>query len=127
MNEKLASIIDHTLLKPDATRIEIDKLLEEAIEYGFASVSVNLYSVTFCRDQVKETDVQVCRVIEFPVGATMKEIKVFEAKQAVANGATEVDMVINIDELKAKQDDFVQKDIRAVDEAVQGKTLARVT
>jgi len=126
MNEKLASIIDHTLLKPDATRIEIDKLLEEAIEYGFASVCVNPYWVTYCRDQVKETNVQVCTVIGFPLGATMTETKVFEAKQAVANGATEVDMVINIGELKAKQDDFVQKDIRAVVEAVQGKALTKV-
>ncbi|HLS61476.1 MAG TPA: deoxyribose-phosphate aldolase [Virgibacillus sp.] len=126
MNDKLASFIDHTLLKPEATRAEIDKLLEEAIEYEFAAVCVNPYWVTYCRDQVKETNVQVCTVIGFPLGATTTETKVFEAKQAVANGASEVDMVINIGELKANQDDFVQEDIRAVVEAVKGKALTKV-
>ena len=126
MNDKLASFIDHTLLKPEATRAEIDKLLEEAIEHEFAAVCVNPYWVTYCRDQVKETNVQVCTVIGFPLGATTTETKVFEAKQAVANGASEVDMVINIGELKANQDDFVQEDIRAVVEAVKGKALTKV-
>lgn len=126
MNDKLASFIDHTLLKPEATRAEIDKLLEEAIEHEFAAVCVNPYWVTYCRDQVKETNVQVCTVIGFPLGATTTDTKVFEAKQAVANGASEVDMVINIGELKANQDDFVQEDIRAVVEAVKGKALTKV-
>lgn len=126
MNDKLASFIDHTLLKPEATRAEIDKLLQEAIEHEFAAVCVNPYWVTYCRDQVKETNVQVCTVIGFPLGATTTETKVFEAKQAVANGASEVDMVINIGELKANQDDFVQEDIRAVVEAVKGKALTKV-
>src|SRR5690625_1090136 len=92
MNDKLASFIDHTLLKPEATRAEIDKLLQEAIEHEFAAVSVNAYWVTYCRDQVKETNVQVCTVIGFPLGATTTEPKVFEAKQAVAT-AGEVDFV----------------------------------
>src|SRR5690625_5318088 len=100
MNEKLASIIDHTLLKPDATRIEIDKLLEEAIEYGFASVCVNPHWVTYCRDQVKETSVQVCTVIGFPLGATMTGTKVFEEEQAAGNGATEGRMVLNTGEVR---------------------------
>lgn len=126
MNEKLPSYIDHTLLKPEAIRVEIDKLIEEAIKYEFAAVCVNPYWVTYCRDKVKETNVQVCTVIGFPLGATTTETKVFEAKQAVENGATEVDMVINIGELKANQDEFVQNDIRAVVEAVKGKAITKV-
>ncbi len=126
MDNQFASYIDHTLLKPEATKEEIEQLVNEAKEYKFASVCVNPYWVSFCAEKLKETSVKVCTVIGFPLGATSTETKVFETKQAVQNGAEEVDMVINIGELKAKNDSAVKKDIEAVVNAAKGSAITKV-
>ncbi|MGA8941649.1 MAG: deoxyribose-phosphate aldolase [Thermoactinomyces sp.] len=123
---KLAKMIDHTLLKPDATREKIVQLAEEARKYRFASVCVNPAWVPVAYEILKDTDVKVCTVIGFPLGATTPEIKAAETKKAIADGATEVDMVINIGALKGRQDDVVERDIRAVTDAAKGKALTKV-
>jgi deoxyribose-phosphate aldolase len=96
----LASLIDHTLLKADATKEEIIQLCKEAKQHQFASVCVNPTWVKACAQQLKGSTVKVCTVIGFPLGATTSEVKAFETKQAIGDGATEVDMVINIGALK---------------------------
>ncbi|MBS4174854.1 deoxyribose-phosphate aldolase [Bacillus sp. FJAT-49736] len=126
MTGSLAQMIDHTLLKADATKAEIQKLAEEAKEYSFASVCVNPTWVKTAAEILKDTPVKVCTVIGFPLGATTTEVKAFEAKNAIENGATEIDMVINIGALKDKQFDVVEKDIKAVVEAAKGKALTKV-
>ncbi|MGV3467052.1 MAG: deoxyribose-phosphate aldolase [Heyndrickxia sp.] len=126
MNHSLAQMIDHTLLKANATKAEIQKLAEEAKEYSFASVCVNPTWVKTAAEILKDTPVKVCTVIGFPLGANTSEVKAFEAKNAIENGATEVDMVINIGALKDKQYDIVEKDIKAVVEAAKGKALTKV-
>lgn len=126
MTNQLAKYIDHTLLKPEATQEQIKELVDEAKEYKFASVCVNPSWVSFCYNELKDTDVKVCTVIGFPLGATTSEAKAAETKQAIENGATEVDMVINIGALKSNQDEVVQKDIEAVVEASKGKALTKV-
>jgi len=110
----IAKMIDHTLLKADATDIQIKKLAEEAIEYGFASVCVNPCHVKYVADILKNTDVKVCTVIGFPLGANTVETKVFEAKEAILNGAHEIDMVLNIGKLKFGDYDYVKNEIEAV-------------
>lgn len=124
MNVK--KMIDHTLLKPETKKEEITKLCEEAKQFGFASVVVNPAWVKTASDMLKGTEVKTCTVIGFPLGANTPEVKAFEAKNAVENGATEVDTVINIGALKDKNDDLVERDIRAVVEAVRGKALVKV-
>jgi deoxyribose-phosphate aldolase len=126
MNINIAKMIDHTLLKPEATKEQIVKLAEEAKTYGFASVCVNPAWVKTAYEILKDTDVKVCTVIGFPLGATTPEVKAFEAKNAVENGATEVDTVINIGALKDGNDELVEKDIKAVVDAVKGKALVKV-
>jgi deoxyribose-phosphate aldolase len=126
MIKDLAKYIDHTLLKPETTVENILKIVEEAKEYEFASVCVNPHWVSFCYDHLKDTNVKVCTVIGFPLGATSTATKVFETKQAISDGATEVDMVINIGELKSNHDEFVKQDIQAVVEAASGKALTKV-
>lgn len=127
MNKKeLAKMIDHTLLKPEATSEGIKRLCEEAVKYNFASVCVNPGRVKEAYEIVKNSDVKVCTVIGFPLGATTTEAKVFETKDAIQNGATEVDMVINVGRLKDKDYDFVKEDIKAVVEAAKGKALTKV-
>ncbi len=127
MTNDLARMIDHTLLKANATETEIVKLAEEAKEYQFASVCVNPTWVKTAAEILKEADgVKVCTVIGFPLGATTSETKAFETKNAIENGATEVDMVINIGALKDKQFDFVEQDIKAVVAAAKGKALTKV-
>jgi deoxyribose-phosphate aldolase len=126
MNANIAKMIDHTLLKPEATKEQIVKLAEEAKTYGFASVCVNPAWVKTAYEILKDTDVKVCTVIGFPLGATTPEVKAFEAKNAVENGATEVDTVINIGALKDGNDELVEKDIKAVVDAVKGKALVKV-
>jgi deoxyribose-phosphate aldolase len=121
-----ARMIDHTLLKPEATKEQIVKLAEEAKTYHFASVCVNPTWVKTAYEILKDTDVKVCTVIGFPLGATTPEVKAFETKNAIENGATEVDMVINIGALKSGDDELVEKDIRAVVEAAKGKALVKV-
>ncbi len=124
--EELAKMIDHTLLKPEATQEMIHKICEEAKENHFASVCVNPYWVSYSYQQLKDTDVKVCTVIGFPLGATTKEVKAFETTNTIENGATEVDMVINIGALKSNQYDVVEEDIKAVVAAAKGKALVKV-
>lgn len=113
----LAKYIDHTILAPEATQSQVDQIIKEAKEYDFASVVVNPYWVSYVADKLKDTDVNTVTVIGFPLGANTTATKVFEAKDALQNGATELDMVINIGELKAGHDDAVLNDIKAVVEA----------
>jgi len=110
----LARMIDHTMLKPDATTDEITKLCAEAKQYHFASVCVNPGFVPLCSSLLKGTDVKVCTVIGFPLGATTTEVKRLEAEQAIANGATEIDMVINVGQLKSGNYDYVFNDVNKV-------------
>lgn len=114
LNDGMAQYIDHTLLKPDGTRIQIEKLCAEAREYGFASVCVNPTWVETCSRLLHGSPVLVCTVVGFPLGATTTESKVFETKQAARQGACEIDMVINIGRLKSSDDDFVANDIRQI-------------
>lgn len=117
---KMNKYIDHTLLKADATLDKIKVLCEEAKEYDFASVCVNGYWVPTCKELLAGTDVMVCTVIGFPLGAMSSDAKAFETRDAVNNGANEVDMVLNIGEMKAGNYDAVLNDIKAVVEAAQG-------
>lgn len=119
----LAKYIDHTLLKPQASQADIEKLCQEARQYGFFSVCVNPYWVPFCKKQLAGSDVKVCTVIGFPLGATPTETKVFEAKQALQNGADELDMVVNLGALKSGNWDYVLSDIQAIRHAGENFTL----
>jgi len=110
----LAKMIDHTLLKPDATQDQIAQLCFEARKYDFASVCVNPTWVKLCAQLLEGSPVKVCTVIGFPLGATAPEVKVFETGNAIENGATEIDMVINIGALKARDLELVARDIRGV-------------
>ena len=122
---KLNKYIDHTLLKPDASQEQIETLIEEAKKYDFASVCVNPTWVNFAAQALKATDVKVCTVIGFPLGANTPELKAFETSDAIQNGANEIDMVINIGALKSRNFDLVERDIRAVVESAKG-TLVKV-
>ncbi len=122
----IAKLIDHTALKADTTKEQILKLCSEAREYVFASVCVNPTWVKTAAEQLAGSEVKVCTVIGFPLGANTPETKAFETTNAIENGATEVDMVINIGALKDKDDDLVERDIRAVVEAAKGKALTKV-
>lgn len=115
--------IDHTLLKPDASKNQIEKLCIEAKEHDFASVCINPCWVKTCYDLLKDTNVLVCTVIGFPLGANTSETKAFEAKDALNNGASEFDMVINIGALKDKDYDYVLNDIKAVKQAIGNHVL----
>ncbi|HEX3145769.1 MAG TPA: deoxyribose-phosphate aldolase [Pyrinomonadaceae bacterium] len=109
-----ASLIDHTLLKPDASQTEIKHLCEEAAQYHFASVCVNPTWVRACACHLQGSGVPVCTVIGFPLGATLPDVKAYEARRAIMDGAREVDMVINVGALKSGDDCLVEHDIRAV-------------
>jgi deoxyribose-phosphate aldolase len=122
----IAKYIDHTLLKAEATKDQIEKLCEEAREYDFASVCVNPAWVSYAAELLKGTSVKVCTVIGFPLGATTPEVKAYETDDAIKNGATEVDMVINIGALKSGNRELVKKDIEAVVKAAEGKALTKV-
>ena len=113
-NEGLSRMIDHTLLKPDATEQDIRQLCAEARQYRFASVCVNPGWVSVCSAELKNTHVKVCTVIGFPLGANTTAIKRREAEEAIENGATEVDMVLNIGRLKSGDKEYVLNDIRQV-------------
>ncbi|MCM3761519.1 deoxyribose-phosphate aldolase [Alkalihalobacillus oceani] len=127
MTQSIASFIDHTALKADTTKDQIETLCEEAKTYQFASVCVNPTWVKLAAELLKdEENVKVCTVIGFPLGASTVEVKHFETVNAIENGAGEVDMVINIAALKAKDDEYVERDIRAVVEAAKGKALTKV-
>ncbi len=126
MTTNIAKMIDHTLLKANTTKEQIVKLCEEAKQYNFASVCVNPTWVATAAELLKGTDVKVCTVIGFPLGANTPETKAFETKDAIEKGATEVDMVINIGALKDGNDELVERDIRAVVEAAKEKALVKV-
>jgi len=113
-NKSIARKIDHTLLKPDATTDEIISLCEEAKKYQFASVCINPSYVSLCKDLLKGSGVKVCTVIGFPLGATTTETKRYEAEQAIKNGAEEIDMVINVGQLKQGNYDYVFNDVNQV-------------
>lgn len=121
-----AKLIDHTLLKQDTKKEAIVTLCEEAKQHDFASVCVNPTWIETAAELLKGTDVKVCTVIGFPLGANTPEVKAFETKDAIEKGATEVDMVINIGALKDKNDELVERDVRAVVEAAKGKALVKV-
>ena len=125
-DEELASIIDHTLLKPDATEDQIIKICSEAKEYSFASVCINPCNVRLAAKELKDTKVKVCTVIGFPLGAATTALKAAEAADAVKNGADEVDMVINIGALKSGNIKAVEEDIKAVVYAVKPKAIVKV-
>lgn len=111
---ELALMIDHTLLKPDATVSEIKQLCAEAMQYNFASVCINPSYVETCFDIIKSSNVKVCTVIGFPLGATTTKTKLIEAEEAIKNGAEELDMVLNIGKLKDKDYHFVFNDIKEI-------------
>jgi deoxyribose-phosphate aldolase len=116
-NINIASMIDHTLLKPDATKEQLKKLCVEAMKYEFATCCVNSANIPFCAEQLQNSNVKPIAVIGFPLGAASTQTKVFEAKEAIKHGAQEIDMVINIGNLKSKDYQAAYNDIKAVVEA----------
>lgn len=123
---ELNRYIDHTVLKPEATYEMVEKLCEEAKQYNFYSVCVNGCHVKRCVELLKGTDTKVCTVVGFPLGAMTTESKVFEAEDAIKNGATEIDMVINIGALKSGDMEFVGEDISALVKVTRGKAILKV-
>lgn len=123
---ELNRTIDHTVLKPEATRAQVRALCEEAKQYHFASVCVNSCHAGLVASLLKGTGSAACCVVGFPLGAMLTEAKAFETKAAIEQGAQEIDMVINIGAAKEGDWDFVEKDIRAVMEAAKGKALVKV-
>lgn len=119
-------LIDHTALKPNTTKESILKLITEAKTYDFASVCVNPCWVELAHQELKNTDVKVCTVIGFPLGANTTEVKVFETKDAIEKGAQEIDMVINIAMLKDKEYDYVENEIHQIVEAAKDKAIVKV-
>jgi deoxyribose-phosphate aldolase len=125
--EKVAKLIDHTLLKPEATAEEIEKLCQEAAKYGFYSVCLNPTWVAKAKALLRGTPVKVCAVVGFPLGAQSPEIKTLEARRAIREGATEIDMVVNIGALKGKDDRLVARDIRGVVEVCdEARALSKI-
>ena len=119
----LAKMIDHTLLKSAATRPDIEKLCAEARKYGFCSVCVNPFWVSYAKELLQGSNVKVCTVIGFPLGANTSAVKAYETADAIKNGADEIDMVINIGALRNREYDIVLQDILAVRRACEGHTL----
>ena len=119
-------MIDHTILKADATEADVTRIIEEAKEYNFFSVCLNPCWVSLAKEKLADSPVAICTVIGFPLGANTAEVKGYEAADAIANGANEVDMVINIGALKSKQYKRVLNDIEAVVKAAAGKALVKV-
>lgn len=116
-------LIDHTILKQNAAISDIEKLCKEAIEFNFMSVCVNPAYVEMCANILKNSDVKVCTVIGFPLGANSTAVKVFETHDAIKNGADEIDMVINVTMLKDKEYNYVFNEIKAIKNACEGKLL----
>lgn len=119
-------MIDHTILKANAKKEDVLRIVEEAKKYEFFSVCINPCWVALAKEHLAGTSVDVCTVIGFPLGANTSEVKAYEAADAINNGATEVDMVINVGALKSKQYKKVLKDIQAVVDAAKGKALVKV-
>lgn len=122
----ILGMIDHTILKPEATKDMVEILCKEAIEHKFAAVCVNPYYVKLCKEILKDSNVKVATVVGFPLGANTKEVKALETIDAIKNGADEIDMVINIGALKAKDYAVVKEDIQAVVEASKDKAIVKV-
>lgn len=120
---EINKLIDHTYLKAFGTKAEIDKLLNEAKKHNFKSVCVNPTHVQYCHEKLENTEVLVCTVIGFPLGANTVETKVFETLNAVSNGADEIDMVINIGKLKENDYEYIESEINQVCKAAQGKLV----
>ncbi len=120
LNSKL---FDHTILKPDASREAVEKICKEALQYSFASVCVNQYRTKLVSEMLSGSDVKVCTVVGFPLGAVSTEVKVFETKAAIMDGATEIDMVINVGAMKDGDFEYVENDIKKVKEACGDITL----
>ena len=123
---KIEQYIDHTLLKQQASAEDIIKVCAEAKEYGFASVCVNAYYASLVSKELEGTNVKTCIVVGFPLGATTKEVKAFEAKQAIENGAEEIDMVVNVGAVKSNKYDVVKDEIKAVVDACTWRALVKV-
>lgn len=121
-----AALIDHTILKPQATKEDVDCLCKEAMEYGFHSVCVNSSFVYYCARLLKNCDVKVCTVIGFPLGAMSTAGKVAEAEQAIRDGAEELDMVIHVGMIKSGDWEYVKQDIASVVETANGRALVKV-
>lgn len=121
--EKLAQMIDHTQLSPYKPKSDLKKLCDEAKAYNFYSVCVNPYWTTFCENELKGTDIEIAVVVGFPLGANTSKLKALETKEAVENGATEIDMVMNVGAFRDKNHDFVKEDIKAVLDAAAGNPL----
>lgn len=126
MKQNIAKMIDHTVLKAFSTREDVIKVCKEAKEYGFFSVCINPTHIELAKKELEGSTVKVCTVIGFPLGANTSEVKAFETKDAIAKGAHEVDMVINIGALKDKDYDLVYKDIKAVVDAANKEALVKV-
>jgi deoxyribose-phosphate aldolase len=122
----LASLIDHTLLKPEASREEVERLCQEALQYTFASVCVNPTYVALCAERLRGSPVRVCTVVGFPLGAHLPDVKAFETRKAVEQGAGEIDMVVNVGALKSKDYRLVEEDIRGVVGAAGRDTVVKV-
>ncbi|MGD9909309.1 MAG: deoxyribose-phosphate aldolase [Candidatus Izemoplasmatales bacterium] len=120
---KINEYIDHTYLKAFGTKKEIDQLLAEAKEFQFKSVCINPYFVPYAKEQLENSGVLVCTVIGFPLGANTVQTKVFETLDAINNGADEIDMVLNISEVKSHHYDYILDEINQVAKACKGKTL----
>ena len=123
---KFEKYFDHTILKPEASKDDVKKICDEALKYDFASVCVNQYNTKFVADLLKGSDVKVCTVVGFPLGAVSTTVKVFETGEAIKDGAQEIDMVINVGALKDKDYTFVENDIREVKKACGDKAILKV-
>lgn len=127
VDSSVAPLIDHTLLKPEASREDIRRLCDEAVRFGFASVCVNPWYVPLAAELVRGAKVKVCTVAGFPLGATLPQVKIHETEQVIKLGAEEIDMVINVGALKSGQDDVVELDIRGVVDACRaGGAICKV-
>ncbi|MBN2544034.1 deoxyribose-phosphate aldolase [bacterium] len=122
----IAKLIDHTLLKPEASKEEILKVCEEALEFGFASVCVNPFWVRLCAEHLRGSEVKVCSVVGFPLGATQSSVKRFETEQVIKDGANEIDMVINIGALKSNDLEYVRDDIAGIVDVCQPNLTLKV-
>lgn len=120
---KINKLIDHTYLKAFGTKEDIDKLIDEAIEHKFKSVCVNPHWVSYAAMKLADTDVLVCTVIGFPLGANTTNVKVFETKDAIMNGAQEIDMVLNIGKVKEQDFDYIYEEVKAVNDVCKTLTL----
>nr|VFJ90885.1 MAG: deoxyribose-phosphate aldolase [Candidatus Kentron sp. LFY] len=123
---EIAKLIDHTLLRPEATHIDLGVLCNEAIEYGFACVCVNPCNVDYAASLLRDSRIAICSVAGFPFGASRTEVKVVEAEMAIQDGAKEIDMVLNIGEFKNRNYRFVERDVREVGNAIGKDAILKV-